>query len=56
VPGANGAGAAQVPRGSLAVSDLVVGTGCGGSDATSGITANSAVGLALIGWWKTTRG
>ncbi|MEK0444814.1 MAG: hypothetical protein RLZZ399_135 [Verrucomicrobiota bacterium] len=29
------------------VSDLVVGTVCGGSDATSGITANPAVGLAF---------
>jgi altronate hydrolase len=38
---------AQVPRGPLAVSDLVVGTVCGGSDATSGITANPAVGRAF---------
>ncbi len=38
---------AEVPRGSLTVSDLVVGTVCGGSDATSGITANPAVGRAF---------
>jgi altronate hydrolase len=31
----------------LAVSDLVVGTVCGGSDATSGITANPSVGRAF---------
>jgi altronate hydrolase len=38
---------ATVPRGPMAVSDLVVGTVCGGSDATSGITANPAVGRAF---------
>src|SRR5688572_8199929 len=38
---------AQVPRAELAVSDLVIGTVCGGSDATSGITANPAVGRAF---------
>ena len=38
---------ATVPRAPLAVSDLVVGTVCGGSDATSGITANPAVGRAF---------
>lgn len=32
------------PRASLYLQDLVVGTVCGGSDATSGITANPAVG------------
>jgi len=31
-------------RGTMAVSELVVGTICGGSDGTSGITANPAVG------------
>ena len=31
----------------MTVDDLVVGTVCGGSDATSGITANPAVGLAF---------
>ena len=31
----------------MTVNDLVVGTVCGGSDATSGITANPAVGLAF---------
>lgn len=38
---------AQVPRVEMTVSDLVVGTVCGGSDATSGITANPAVGRAF---------
>jgi altronate hydrolase len=38
---------AHVPRAAMAVSDLVVGTVCGGSDATSGITANPAVGRAF---------
>jgi altronate hydrolase len=38
---------ANVPRAPMAVSDLVVGTVCGGSDATSGITANPAVGRAF---------
>ncbi|HEY3897020.1 MAG TPA: UxaA family hydrolase [Chthoniobacter sp.] len=38
---------ATVPREPIAVSDLVVGTVCGGSDATSGITANPAVGRAF---------
>jgi altronate dehydratase large subunit len=35
------------PRVPLSVSDLVVGTECGGSDATSGIAANPAVGEAF---------
>jgi altronate dehydratase len=35
------------PRGELGVRDLIVGTVCGGSDATSGITANPAVGRAF---------
>ncbi len=34
----------EVPRCSLTVDELVVGTICGGSDATSGITANPAIG------------
>ena len=38
---------ADVPRVAMDVSDLVVGTVCGGSDATSGITANPAVGRAF---------
>lgn len=38
---------AEVPRVEMSVSDLVVGTVCGGSDATSGITANPAVGRAF---------
>lgn len=38
---------AAQPRVPLAVSDLVVGTICGGSDATSGLTANPAMGLAF---------
>jgi altronate hydrolase len=35
---------ADTPRVDLTVSDLVVGTVCGGSDGTSGITGNPAVG------------
>jgi altronate hydrolase len=35
------------PRAELHVEDLIVGTVCGGSDATSGITANPAVGRAF---------
>jgi altronate hydrolase len=38
---------AAVPRGGMKVNDLIVGTVCGGSDATSGITANPAVGRAF---------
>ena len=38
---------ADTPRAEFAVSDLTVGTICGGSDATSGITANPAVGRAF---------
>ncbi|MEE9354994.1 MAG: UxaA family hydrolase [Methylococcaceae bacterium] len=34
----------KAPRAAMAVSDLIVGTICGGSDGTSGITANPAVG------------
>ncbi|MEQ8211377.1 MAG: UxaA family hydrolase [Lacipirellulaceae bacterium] len=37
----------QTPRVELSISDLVVGTICGGSDATSGITANPATGMAF---------
>jgi altronate dehydratase large subunit len=35
------------PRAPMAVSELVIGTICGGSDGTSGITANPAVGRAF---------
>ena len=35
---------AEVPRGAMALDELVVGTICGGSDGTSGISANPAVG------------
>jgi len=38
---------AEVPRAPLRVNELVVGTVCGGSDATSGISANPAVGRAF---------
>ena len=38
---------ASAPRTPMAVSELVVGTICGGSDATSGLTANPAVGRAF---------
>jgi len=37
----------DVPKTTMGVSDLVVGTVCGGSDATSGMTANPAVGRAF---------
>jgi altronate dehydratase large subunit len=37
----------QTPRGDMHVSELIVGTICGGSDGTSGITANPAVGRAF---------
>ena len=37
----------QTPRVEMSVSDLTIGTECGGSDATSGIAANPAVGRAF---------
>ena len=37
----------EVPRAELAMSDLVIGTVCGGSDGTSGMTGNPAVGRAF---------
>lgn len=39
--------AAQTPVVEMTVSELVIGTICGGSDGTSGITANPAVGRAF---------
>ncbi|MDP9422273.1 MAG: UxaA family hydrolase [Pseudomonadota bacterium] len=39
--------AANAPRTQMRVDELVVGTICGGSDGTSGITANPAVGRAF---------
>ena len=38
---------ADVPRCAMSVQDLVVGTVCGGSDATSSLTANPACGLVF---------
>lgn len=38
---------ASVPRVPMTAADLVVGTICGGSDATSGLTANPAIGVAF---------
>jgi len=38
---------AEQPTVPMAVSELVVGTICGGSDATSGLTANPAMGVAF---------
>lgn len=38
---------AGVPRAPMRVDELVVGTVCGGSDATSGLTANPAMGIAF---------
>ncbi len=37
----------QTPRVPITLDDLVIGTVCGGSDATSGITANPAIGRAF---------
>jgi len=37
----------KTPRVEMAVGDLIVGTNCGGSDATSGLTANPAIGRAF---------
>ena len=37
---------AAVPRVPMEVADLIVATECGGSDATSGLTANPAIGIA----------
>jgi len=37
---------AETPRVPMTVADLVIGTECGGSDATSGLTANPAIGIA----------
>jgi len=39
--------AAKAPRTEMRVDELIVGTICGGSDGTSGITANPAVGRAF---------
>lgn len=39
--------AAETPKVEMDVSELVIGTICGGSDGTSGITANPAVGRAF---------
>jgi altronate hydrolase len=38
---------ADVPRAPLTLDELIVGTICGGSDATSGLTANPAMGRAF---------
>jgi altronate hydrolase len=38
---------ASVPRAELRIDELIVGTNCGGSDGTSGLSANPAIGLAL---------
>ena len=38
---------AALPRVPVGFADLVVGTECGGSDGTSGITANPAIGIAV---------
>ncbi len=37
----------RVPRVEMAISELIIGTVCGGSDGTSGISANPAVGNAF---------
>jgi len=44
----------DAPRCDIGVADLVVGTICGGSDATSGLTANPAIGNAFD--WLVDRG
>ncbi|HWQ40315.1 MAG TPA: UxaA family hydrolase [Burkholderiales bacterium] len=38
---------AHTPRAQMGVEELIVGTKCGGSDATSGLTANPAMGRAF---------
>lgn len=38
---------ADTPQTAIEAADLVIGTICGGSDATSGITANPAIGIAF---------
>src|SRR5687768_13704328 len=38
---------ADAPRAAMTPDELIVGTNCGGSDATSGLTANPAIGRAL---------
>ena len=38
---------AEVPRAAMHINELIVGTVCGGSDATSGITANPGIGRAF---------
>ena len=38
---------AEVPRAPLHINEFIVGTVCGGSDATSGITANPGIGRAF---------
>ena len=40
------AGLQRTPRAPLEIADLVIATECGGSDATSGLTANPAIGIA----------
>ena len=40
-------GLADTPRVTMTAADLIVGTICGGSDATSGLTANPAIGIAV---------
>jgi altronate hydrolase len=37
----------QTPRSAMTINELIVGTVCGGSDGTSGITANPAIGRAF---------
>jgi len=37
----------DTPRAEMSPSDLVIGTICGGSDATSGLTANPAIGMVF---------
>ena len=41
------AGLAETPRTTMRLDELIVGTVCGGSDATSGITANPGIGRAF---------
>ena len=49
--GDQAAALAAAPTVPMAVSELVVGTVCGGSDGTSGITGNPAAGSPSTGWW-----
>ena len=45
------ADAAKLSREPIPLAELVLGTECGGSDYTSGLASNPAVGAACTWWW-----